>query len=356
MKIADLATLINLKVVLNTSTKWSFFILGGITLLVVFYQQYNTCDCEERVSYANVYLNNDINLDSLYRPIDTLELNAIRLGWQNYDLSSDSFNITNQAGYYHNRKLLIIEHFAKGARHFGALVFPVGFDPQKRYPLLVWANGLNQKSPAVSLQDFAVKKVVTQLTDHFIVIPSYRGQALVLGQRRFCSDGFFGDAFDGAADDALRLLELIKNEVTGVDDDKITVFGISRGATVALLMGARDRSIKNIIAAAAPTNFYTPEVYHRYGRQYRYQFLSTTSEIERIRAKIIKSSPLYFIEDYSNAMLLIHGEKDSVVPVSEALAIVGKLEGRDDFVSIITKGGHEFQEWDRAFKWIIDHS
>lgn len=304
------------------------------------YRSCNRCECEARVSYDNVNLNQDIDLDRLFRPAATNELNRVRQVWRDIDLRSDSFRIVTEFRFAGGRDVQVIEQYKEGVKHYGAILSPVDYDAQKKYPLLVWANGLDQTNPSVNLYGGSVKKIMQELPDHFIVIPSYRGQALVLRQDRFCSDGFFGDAYDGAATDALRLLTLAKQEFSSIDHENISVFGLSRGGTVALLMAARDSTLKNIVSAAGPTNFFLQEVYQRYGQQYKYQFLSKETSLDKIREKMMACSPEFFIDDFPNAILLVHGRNDRVVPVSNATKVAALLEGRDNFEIIINDGGH----------------
>lgn len=312
---------------MNASKK-ALLILLTLVGLVFIYLRLNRCECKARVSYSGINLNQGINLDSLYRPVDSFECKEIYDAWKEFDLSSDSFEIVREIKYTPVRKLLIVVHYHKGEKHFGAIILPEEYDEKNQYPLLVWANGLDQRNPAVDLKNGIIRTLIRNLPQHFIVIPSYRGQALVAYGKRYCSDGFFGDAFDGATDDALRLLALTRSEFSGIDAGQIAVCGLSRGGTVALLMAARDSTIAKAVSIAAPTNFLSEEFYRRYGIQYKYQFLSRTKSLPEIRSKVLKSSPLYFIENYPGRLLLIHGINDRIVPVENANAIISKLKGR----------------------------
>ena len=337
---------------LDTITKKSLLILGAIVIFLVLYFRWNRCECEARISYADVELNRGLDLDRLYQPTDSTELQEIIRSWERTNLLGDSFQITAQIKYTSKRELQIVAQYANGQKHYAAIMLPANFDSLQTYPIAVWANGLDQANPSVNLQNSVIRDFIAALPDHYILIPSYRGQALVLNQQRFCSDGFFGDAFDGATEDALRLLELTRKEFTGADSKQVTVCGVSRGGTVALLMGARDTTIKNIVSIAGPTNFFSRDVYHRYGRQYKYQFLSKTTSVPDLRKKMIASSPLFFLEQFPNNILLIHGRNDLVVPISNAEEVIKRLAARDNFTSIINDGGHRFDGWKQVMEWI----
>ena len=165
---------------------------------------------------------------------------------------------------------------------------------------------------------------------------------------------FFGDAFDGATDDTLRLLDYVKYNFKGIDKKRIAVYGESRGGTVALLMGIRNSSINGVISAAGPTNFFSEEVYNRYGLQYKYQFLSEKKSLAKLREKIIKSSPIYFIENYQNNLLLIHGKNDKTVPISNTRKLIKKLNKKVNLDTLITNGGHTNNQLNKVIIWLND--
>ena len=337
---------------MDTLTKQSLLFFGGLLLFLVVYFQFHTEDCKQRISYAHVDLNKEVDLDRLFLPIDSIELSHIQAHWREFEASSDSFHLELQTEYTYGRALHILAHFSHGEKHYGALIFPVLYDPHKTYPAAVWANGLNQAHPRVNLQAKRITQFVSSLRNHFIVIPSFRGQALVHNRTSYCSDGFFGDAFDGATDDALRLLALVKETYKAIDPTRMAVCGISRGGTVALLMGARDSTLQKVVSIAGPTQFYDRNSYFRYGKQYKYQFLSTTTDLPAIREKMIKSSPIYFIKDYPNSLLLIHGKNDRVVEISHAERVIERLAGKENFTLILNENGHNFYDWNQVTSWI----
>lgn len=341
---------------MDSTTKKSILILGGIILFLMIYYQYNRCECEKRISYSNVNLNDGIDKVTLYKKVDSTFLNNIKQEWKQLGSQIDSFVMETQFNYSTNRSINIINQYLNGQKHYGAIIYPKNYDAHKKYPLILWAEGLNQAKPSVNINNGVVNKIISQSEDYFILIPSFRGQALIMNNKRFCSDGFFGDAFDGATDDALNFLNLIKNNVDGIDKSRVSIVGISRGGTVALLMGARDSTISSVVSISGPTNFYSEKAFKRYGKQYKYQFLSNTKSIDHIRKKMIKSSPVFFIEDYPNSILLIHGKNDNVVNISHAKAIIDKLSGKDNFEFILNENGHNFYDWEMVVYWIKNNT
>lgn len=75
-----------------------------------------------------------------------------------------------------------------------------------------------------------------------------------------------------------------------------------------------------------------------------------------IRAKMIKSSPVYFIDAYRKDLLLIQGKNDQVVPLSNATMVIDRMEGYDHFEYQLTDGGHDFYDWAFVTDWIKQHN
>ncbi len=338
---------------MDYQTKKILLLIIGFVLIILFYSHYtNKCPCKERISYDTIDTNEQFHLDSLFKPTDSLELAHIKKGWQIFSIGSDSFSIVREMGYTIDRKLVIVEQYAEGRKHYGAIIFPYEYDENQKYPLLLWANGLNQQDPTSYMEDEFRKHLYADLNNYFILIPAYRGQALSAYGKRYCSDGFFGDAFDGATDDALRFLHLTKTEFKGVDQQRIAIWGVSRGGTVALLMGARDTTINAIISQSGPVDFFAKATYQRYNFQYKYQFLSKRAPLSTIRAKMLKSSPIYFIENYPNALMIAHGKNDQLVPITNANQLIEKMSNNQQVTILIGDSGHRFNQMNQLAGWL----
>ncbi|MEM9836679.1 MAG: prolyl oligopeptidase family serine peptidase [Bacteroidota bacterium] len=331
------------------------FLLLVASLLA--YGYWDRCPCEDRVSYENVNINDGIDLDRLFRPVEADELLAAQKTARFYEVSYDQYRIVAQMDYQgSNRQVAIIEQTHAGQRHFSALLFPVDYDSAAHYPLLLWATGLNQASPVHSPQPSQsfIGRFFQGFPDHFIAIPAFRGQALVINSKRYCSDGFFGDAFAGATEDALRLLHLVRHEFP-VDEERMGVFGISRGGTVALLMAAHYPDLKCAVAATGPVDFVNRQPYERYGLQFRYQFLGERKSMFDLRQRMILSSPVYFGQQIQPDLLMLYGQQDNVVPYWNAEKMLASM-GEKENVSLITvAAGHSFDERERIKEWLAEH-
>ncbi|GLR18124.1 alpha/beta hydrolase family protein [Portibacter lacus] len=274
----------------------------------------------------------------------------VRAGWNNIQLEAE--NSVVEKGYSH---LNIVYHGTLGQGHYTAYFLPMNYDEQKKYPTLVWLNGLNQVDPSVFLEHDYFERMRIELSDYIIIVPSFRGQALVYRNKKYCSDGFFGDAYDGAATDGLRALNLGK-KLYPIDESRIAVAGQSRGGTVALLMAARDSMIRTVVDITGPVDFYDKRSYYRYGKQFKYQFLSQSKNLKTIRHKMIASSPIYFLEDYKHPILIVYGKSDRVVPIENAEKLILKLKGRDYFEAKLLNRGHDIRATKIIFDWLKIHN
>lgn len=337
----------------NLPLKIAFLIFLGMLGFLSFYNSSSSCDCVKRISYDNNDINDGINLDSLFRPADSSELNVVLEEWKKFNPESESFKIIKQYTYVNKRQLTLIEHFAEGQKHYGVILTPSEFDPIKKYPLLLYATGLNQATPIYNLDKSYIKRLLPKFSNYFIVIPSFRGQAFQIGNEKYCSDGFFGDAFDGATDDALRLLFLAKKQFPeNIETTKMVSYGVSRGGTVALLAGIRNPELNGVISTTGPTDFSSREVYNRYRFQFKYQYLSEKKTMRELRKKMLRSSPIHFIENISQPVFLLYGKNDRIVPLSNAENILKRLKDKKDVAYFFPDAGHSFEESDRVVEWL----
>tara|TARA_Y100000310_G_scaffold343381_1_gene450741 strand:+ start:3654 stop:4679 length:1026 start_codon:yes stop_codon:yes gene_type:complete len=313
--------------------------LGLILIFLIVYTLLKEDNpCRDRISYAQVDLNQIANLDELFAPPTKEEIKKTISDWASFDLQSDSIQLIEKY-FLWKRNISVLAHYKNGVIHYGAVILPKKTENIKKYPTLIWANGLNQFSQSVSLTSRReIKELCQSLPNHFIIIPSFRGQSLEISGHYFCSDVFFGDAFDGATDDALRLYHAAKQTYPQISK-KTAIYGVSRGGTVALLAGIRHPDIQTTISQAGPTNFLGKEYYDRYGKQYKYQFLSQTTNQEEIRSKLLQSSPVHFIDQYDGKLFLLHGRLDKTVSIDHARSILKKVT-TNELDSLITNSGH----------------
>lgn len=241
---------------------------------------------------------------------------------------------------------IVVSHLVEGARHFGAIVVPDSLPPACcavvldvkgiawNYPPLEVPRGL--LSPAL-LGDRA-RQVI-------LVVPSMRGEVLIVNGRSWASDGDRTNGFDGGTEDALALLEVALTLVPQADPARICAFGHSRGASVALLAAERSRRIGCVAAMAGPTDWFSrmpggapgwtvAEVVAdglrmraapgADGGQFIERFLQPaiagTAGLAETRLRLLRSSALYFADRLPHAQVH-YGLEDPSVPADNGRAL-----------------------------------
>ena len=314
--------------------------------------------CADRIDYSQNEINDGIDLDTLFASPTNAELQTVITMWDSFDMASTSvqqietFTTTLSAK---KRRVHVVMHVAEERQHYGGILLPLNYDSTQTYPLMIWAEGLSQDNPLVNLENGYGLGFGNLLPDHFVLVPSFRGQSLKTRSSTYCSDGFFGDAYDGATDDALRFMQVAFGLFnTSINKERLSIYGGSRGGTVALLAGIRYPLLRKVISQSGPTQFHHRFCYDRYGFQFRYQFLNQQKSINDIRQKLIKCSPIYFIDNYINDLYIVHGKNDPIVPIWNAQTIIDARGEGNKLTYLFTEDGHGVSASAEVAKWIRD--
>lgn len=257
-------------------------------------------------------------------------------------------------------RLFILSHTVAGRRHFGAVIVP-HTPKERRLPVVILATGGDGMNTAFDpTQDFnhnaaTFPSLMGKMLDHelIIVIPSFRGQQLIIGDRRYQSEGHVTDAFDGATTDALAFLNVVLKEFRQADEKRIGIYGGSRGGTVALLASSRDMRISKTIAVAAPTDM--KALYELYPQQFKLIFFNDliTGKISYAdaRKKFISISPLYFVNELQ-AVQLHHDKNDPFVPLRLATSLVDAMKASGKLIDAYyyDEGIHGFWSDEKFWK------
>ncbi len=157
--------------------------------------------------------------------------------------------------------------------------------------------------------------------------------------------------------DINEALNGIKETASKVDYslNKVMLMGGSAGAHLSLLYGYKMRTIspltvKGVISLAGPSNLTDENFFNGEGDLQN----SITSAIEKIsgtnlkdgisddeKSKLLDASPIKYINANTCPTLIAHGEKDDVVPYSNAITLKEKLDSlniKNDLVSFPTSG------------------
>ncbi len=301
-------------------------------------------------------------IEALFEKPTQDEIAAVRKDWENRDLRSKNYQLVQgeeitlgECTY----ALQMISHEVYGQRHLGAVLIPEGAKLNSS-PVILELRGVNPRYSAFQISKAKTPKILEANQEKAIIlIPSFRGNTLIVKDQEYTSEGVPNDAWDGAADDAIAFLNVVLDEVPQCDSSRISVFGKSRGGTVAMLVGIRDDRINGVVNWAGPSGWYRNmgtfgwtiqeqlqwALWERWApgqgwgsaSQFIDHFLLESqqlqkSNLESVRHKILASSPLYFLESLPTSQMH-YGVEDSAVPIANAVAIQRSLDAlqRQDY-------------------------
>jgi acetyl esterase/lipase len=250
------------------------------------------------------------------------QLEGVQTVWRTRDLAPRDVTVFYRDDSNAAYQLRIYEHTVGGRRHYGVVTIPKG--GTGAYPVVLFADGLDQSNPSMDMGRWE-QGAQARLGQFVYVLPVFRGRTLIYKNLSLSAAGDFCDAYDGAADDSIALLNIVDAEIPAADFTRVMARGGSRGGNIALLLGVRDARVTAVSAGSAPVDFYREEVADRYGRQYRCQFFEGKSE-QQSRERMLASSPLHYpMLAAVRRVYLDHGDADTVVPPWNATEMAAHL-------------------------------
>lgn len=220
-----------------------------------------------------------------------------------------------------------------GAQIEGVLIKPIGYDPSKKYPLLVVIHGgpTGVDSPVVRgdryypVEMFSAKGAL-------ILRPNYRGSA-GYGEKfrslnvRNLGVGDYWDVISGVD-------HLIAKGI--VDRDRVGAMGWSQGGYISAFITCSSDRFKAVSVGAGISDWMTYYVntdIHPFTRQYLKATPWDDAEIYQ------KTSPISYVKNAKTPTLIQHGELDKRVPIPNAYELRQALEDRGVPVKMIVYKG-----------------
>jgi len=209
---------------------------------------------------------------------------------------------------------------------------PEGFEPTKRYPVILNVHGGPHSQYGETFWDEAQ----FQAKAGFVVLMSNPrggsgreeswGQS-ILGPKHRSRPGMGWGTVD--LDDILAVLDTALERYPFCDGDRVGMQGGSYGGYIAtMLAGLHGQRFKGICSERAVNNMISEEWSSDIGSSFRVEhgpsYLDDPAEYERI-------SPIRYVRDIHVPMLIVHSENDLRCPISQAeeLFMALRLLGRD---------------------------
>jgi hypothetical protein len=289
-------------------------------------------------------------LASVFAKPTAVEIAAVEKDWASRDLKpsgikeelKSTVTIADQ-----NYNVRIVSHLVHGKRHYGAIILPPNATPGC-CPVIIEAKGVSPTYFPLELENLSAPRMMGDLADRFVyVVPTYRGEVLNFNGASYTSEGDRTDALDGATDDTIALLSVAIQTTAELDSTRICAFGRSRGGTVAMLTGIRDKRIDCVVNWSGPTDWFyamgtegwtEQELWSEALRTQANTLQTGGQNVERflkrsidgdaglidVRHRLIASSPLYFAHRLPQSQHH-YGLEDTSVPVRNGRELIAEL-------------------------------
>jgi dipeptidyl aminopeptidase/acylaminoacyl peptidase len=228
------------------------------------------------------------------------------------------------------------------------VIYPPNFDPAKKYPTLLYCQG----GPQSAVSQFFSYRWNFQLmaaNDYIVIAPDRRG---LPGFGQEWNDEISGDWGGQAIKDYLSAIDDIAKEPY-VDATKLGAVGASYGGySVYFLAGNHQKRFKTFIAHCGLFNLES-----WYGATEEMFFANWDMKGAPFAKPQPKSyaqfSPHKFVQNWDTPILVIHGEKDFRVPITEGMQAFNsaKLMGLDTRFLYFPEEGHWIMSPQNGVLW-----
>lgn len=236
---------------------------------------------------------------------------------------------------------------SRGDSIHGRFYLPPGFDPSKKYPLIVNYYGGCSPTSRNFESRYPHHAYAAQGYVVYVIEPS---GATGFGQE--FSSRHVATAGQGVADDIIEGTKRFCEEHPYVDASKIGCIGASYGGFMTQYL----QTVTDIFAAAishagiSDHTSYWGEGYWGYS----YSEVSMGDKYPWSDTELyVKQSPLYNAHKIHTPLLFLHGDKDNNVPVGESIQMFTalKLLGRETAFVAVADQDHHILDYDKRIKW-----
>ncbi len=194
------------------------------------------------------------------------------------------------------------------------MIYPPGFDEDKKYPALLYCQG-GPQSAVSQFWSYRWNFQMMAANDYIIVAPNRRG---LPSFGREWNDQISGDWGGQAMQDLLTAIDEAKKE-SYIDKDRLGAVGASFGGySVYWLAGNHDKRFKTFISHCGLFNLES-----WYGTTEELFFANQDLEgpywAKKTPESYVTDSPHKFVRNWDTPILVIHGEKDFRVPIGEGM-------------------------------------
>lgn len=236
---------------------------------------------------------------------------------------------------------------ASGTTISGYVYYPVGYDPARKYPVIVNYYGgtttVNRSFGGRYPQDIWA-------AEGYLVYVLQPSGAIGFGQdfSALHVNGWGRDAIEDIIDGTKKFLAAHP----AADAENVGCIGASYGGFTTMMLQTRTDIFKTAISHAGISDIssYWGEGYWGYS----YSSGATKFSYPWNRKDIyVDNSPLFRADQFQNSILLLHGTADTNVPVGESLQFYAALKilGKDVEMVLVSGENHHIVDYDKRLKW-----
>jgi len=235
----------------------------------------------------------------------------------------------------------------RGITIYGRIYYPIGYNPQKKYPVIV--NFYGGTSPTDRTFGGRYPKNIWAANGYLVYVLQPSG-ATGFGQdfSALHVNGWGREAIDDIIEGTQKFLEAHPS----ADAENIGCIGASYGGYTTMLLQTRTDLFKTAIAHAGISDItsYWGEGYWGYS----YSTGATKGSYPWNRRDIyVDNSPLFNADKFQNSILLLHGTSDTNVPVGESLQYYAALKilGKNVEMVLVSGENHHIIDYKKRIEW-----
>jgi len=237
------------------------------------------------------------------------------------------------------------------------LTKPASMNATSKVPLIVSIHGGPHGQQGVA---FTFKHQAYAAHGYAVLMVNYRGST---GYGQAFADAVFGDQNGNEGQDVLYGVNAAFRRYPWIDRDRIAVEGVSYGGQLTAWLITQTRVFKSAIPIAAITNLVSYN-YTTYYNQYEQMEFGIFPHQGTLMDTLWQRSALRYVAQAATPTMIVHGENDNDVPISEAeqFYIALKDVGVETIMVRYPREGHGVREpkhqvdlIDRSIDWYERH-
>jgi len=237
------------------------------------------------------------------------------------------------------------------------LTKPAGMTATSKHPMIVVIHGGPHGQQGAQ---FTFKNQVYAGHGYAVLMVNYRGST---GYGQQFTDAVFGDQNGSEAQDVLYGVKAALRRHLWIDPNRLGVEGVSYGGQLTAWLITQTRMFKAAIPIAAIINLVSYN-YTTYYNQYEQMEFGIFPHQGTLMDTLWQRSALRYVAQIATPTLIVHGENDNDVPISEAeqFYIALKDVGVETVMARYPREGHGLREpkhnvdlIDRSIDWYEKH-